>query len=114
MIKTKVVWRLAVTAAAGALLLVALAYWWLSNLVHEATGTLVFALVARHIYANRVWFVNLAKGTMTRAREESARAELRSTELTSRGQFFALPPPGLEPGALRLGSTPPRTADLHK
>lgn len=55
--------RLVLTLATAALLLLALAYWWLNNLVHEAAGTVMFGLVARHVFLNRGWFVRLFRGS---------------------------------------------------
>jgi hypothetical protein len=58
-IKWKPFRRLALTAAAGLLMLLTLAYWWQSNLVHEIAGLAMFGLVGRHIYVNRQSIVNL-------------------------------------------------------
>ncbi|UXN75076.1 hypothetical protein N8D56_09225 [Devosia sp. A8/3-2] len=54
--------RFAVPAAAASLLLLALAYWWQSNSVHEIAGTVMFGFIIRHIVTNRRWFVGLARG----------------------------------------------------
>lgn len=54
--------RLALPGAMAALLLLALAYWWLDNLPHEIFGTVTFALLIRHIISNRAWFRNLTRG----------------------------------------------------
>ncbi|WP_261335444.1 DUF4405 domain-containing protein [Rhizobium leguminosarum] len=54
--------RLAVAGAMAVLLLLALGYWWLDNLPHELFGTAMFVLLAWHVYTNRTWFKNLAKG----------------------------------------------------
>lgn len=62
-IRWKPVKRLAVPALAGALLLLTLAYWWQSNLVHELAGMAMFVLVARHIYVNRTWILRIFRGT---------------------------------------------------
>ncbi|KLK91280.1 membrane protein [Microvirga vignae] len=66
--KTIVVKRLALPAAMAALLLLALAYWWLENLPHEIFGTALFALLAWHIAVNRIWFMNLFRGDYDRRR----------------------------------------------
>ena len=58
----KIAERLALASGAAALLLLGLAYWWLSNLVHEIAGTFLFLLLARHVYINRSWFRNLRRG----------------------------------------------------
>ena len=58
----KIAERLALASGAAALLLLGLAYWWLSNLVHEIAGTFLFLLLARHVYINRGWFRNLRRG----------------------------------------------------
>jgi hypothetical protein len=44
------------------LLLLLLGYWWLDNLPHELFGTAMFLLLAWHVYTNRTWFKNIAKG----------------------------------------------------
>ncbi|MCX5568178.1 DUF4405 domain-containing protein [Kaistia nematophila] len=59
MIKWKPVRRLALTAGASLCLLLALAYWWQTNLVHELAGVAMFALVGRHVYVNRVSLLNM-------------------------------------------------------
>lgn len=61
-VKWKLARRFAVPAAAAGLLLLALAYWWQSNLVHEIAGTVMFGFAIRHIVTNRRWFVGLARG----------------------------------------------------
>lgn len=62
MIKWNVLGRLAVPLAAATLLLLCLAYWWQSNLVHELAGTAIFLLVAQHLFKNRRWLFNLQNG----------------------------------------------------
>jgi Domain of unknown function (DUF4405) len=54
--------RLVLPAAMAALLLLALAYWWLENLPHEIFGTVLFALLGWHLTVNRTWFRNLFRG----------------------------------------------------
>jgi hypothetical protein len=54
--------RLVLPAAMAALLLLALAYWWLENLPHEIFGTVLFALLGWHLTVNRTWFGNLFRG----------------------------------------------------
>lgn len=54
--------RVAVAGAMALLLLLALGYWWLDNIPHELFGTVMFVLLAWHIYTNRTWFKNLVKG----------------------------------------------------
>lgn len=61
-IKWRPVRRLAVPALAGAMLLLTLAYWWQSNLVHELAGIAMFGLVARHIHVNRAWIFRVFHG----------------------------------------------------
>lgn len=62
LIKWKVLRRLAVAVGAGSLLLLSLAYWWQSNLVHEAAGVAMFGFVGWHIVSNRHWLLNLLRG----------------------------------------------------
>ena len=59
--------RLVLPAAMAALLLLALAYWWLENLPHEIFGTVLFALLGWHIAVNRTWFRNLFRDGRIRA-----------------------------------------------
>ncbi len=54
--------RLVLPAAMAALLLLALAYWWLENLPHEIFGTVLFALLGWHLAINWFWFRNLLRG----------------------------------------------------
>lgn len=61
-VKWKLARRLAVPALAGALLLLALAYWWQSNVVHEVAGTVMFGCVIWHTLTNRHWFIGLLRG----------------------------------------------------
>lgn len=62
MIKGKILRRLLLPMCAAALLLLSLAYWWQSNLVHELAGTAMFVLVGRHIYMKRIWLLSLTRG----------------------------------------------------
>lgn len=57
----KLLFRLSLTGTAAVLLLVALAYWWQGNLVHEVAGTLMFALLVGHNLINRRWYGTLAR-----------------------------------------------------
>jgi hypothetical protein len=61
-INWKPVRRLAVPGIAAAMLLLTLAYWWQSNLVHELAGIAMFGLVVRHIYVNRAWMLRIFQG----------------------------------------------------
>jgi hypothetical protein len=54
--------RLLLPASMAALLMLSLAYWWLDNGPHEIFGTAMFGLLARHLYANRRWFLTLRIG----------------------------------------------------
>ncbi len=54
--------RIAVAFAMSVLLLLALGYWWLENLAHELFGTAMFILLGWHLFTNRNWFRNLARG----------------------------------------------------
>lgn len=60
--KIMILKRLVLPAAMAALLLFALAYWWLENLPHEIFGTVLFALLGWHLAVNRTWFKNLVRG----------------------------------------------------
>ena len=62
MLKPTLIGRLLVAGAMAILLLTGLAYWWLDNLPHELFGTAMFALLARHIFVNRLWVKNLSRG----------------------------------------------------
>ncbi|WP_449397198.1 DUF4405 domain-containing protein [Devosia riboflavina] len=53
---------MAIPTLAGAMLLLTLAYWWQSNLVHELAGIAMFSLVARHVYVNRHWILRMFRG----------------------------------------------------
>ncbi|WP_226584473.1 DUF4405 domain-containing protein [Acuticoccus sediminis] len=55
--------RVALDAAALALLLLAFAYWWLGNLAHELLGTAFFVLLVRHLANNTMWWAALRRGT---------------------------------------------------
>lgn len=53
--------RLGLDFMAAALLLVALAYYWLNNAVHEVIGTSIFLLLIVHSIFNRRWWGGIAK-----------------------------------------------------
>jgi hypothetical protein len=53
--------RLALDFAAAGLLLVAMAYYWLSNAAHEFIGTSIFLLLISHSIFNRRWWGGIAK-----------------------------------------------------
>lgn len=54
--------RLFLPASMAALLMLALAYWWLENGPHEILGTAMFAVLAWHLSINRRWFLKLSIG----------------------------------------------------
>jgi hypothetical protein len=54
--------RLVLPGLMAAMLMLSLAYWWLENIPHEIFGTTLFALLAWHMWVNRLWFKNLARG----------------------------------------------------
>jgi hypothetical protein len=54
--------RLGLDFTAAGLLLVALAYYWLNNAVHEVVGTAVFLLLIAHNIFNRRWWGSVPKG----------------------------------------------------
>lgn len=54
--------RLLLPAAMAALLILALAYWWLDNGPHELFGTAMFGLLGWHLTMNRRWFLKLRSG----------------------------------------------------
>jgi hypothetical protein len=58
--------RLAIDLAAAGLLLLALAYYWLGNTVHELAGTGLFLLMAIHNLFNRHWW-----GALSRTRRQT-------------------------------------------
>ncbi len=58
----KLLSRLALDLTALALLLVALAYEWLGNTLHEIVGTSIFVLLVAHNYLNRRWYGGIHKG----------------------------------------------------
>ena len=66
MVNRKQLPRLVLDLATACLLLVALAYYWLDNLVHEWIGTGVFVLLIAHNLLNRHWY-----GTLPRKRREA-------------------------------------------
>lgn len=53
--------RLWLDGLAAVLLLLALAYWWLGNVVHEVAGTAMFLLLIAHNLFNRRWYGNLPR-----------------------------------------------------
>ncbi|SFP17324.1 hypothetical protein SAMN04488056_12615 [Cohaesibacter marisflavi] len=48
-----------------ALLVLAFAYWWLGNGVHEIVGSALLLLVLRHVANNLFWWKSLSKGKWT-------------------------------------------------
>lgn len=54
--------RLILDGGATALLMLALAYWWLGNLTHELAGTALFVLLGRHLVNNAHWWAGLRRG----------------------------------------------------
>lgn len=54
--------RLTLDCGAVSCLLLALAYWWQPNIVHEVLGAVLFALLCAHVFWNRRWFQALPKG----------------------------------------------------
>ncbi|MEI1251424.1 hypothetical protein [Rhizobium aouanii] len=54
--------RLLLPASMGALLMLALAYWWLDNGPHEIFGTAMFGLLAWHLTMNGRWFLTFRSG----------------------------------------------------
>jgi len=60
--------RIGLDFAAAGLLLVALAYYWLDNRVHELVGTGIFLLLIAHNACNRRWY-----GGLRQARREPRR-----------------------------------------
>ncbi|WP_082546906.1 MULTISPECIES: hypothetical protein [Rhizobium/Agrobacterium group] len=54
--------RLLLPVAMAALLISALAYWWLDNGPHEIFGTAMFGLLGWHLTMNRRWFLKLRSG----------------------------------------------------
>jgi hypothetical protein len=54
--------RLGINFVAGGLLMAALAYDWLGNLMHEIIGTAMFALLMVHNIFNRRWYARASKG----------------------------------------------------
>ncbi|CDZ65850.1 Putative transmembrane protein [Neorhizobium galegae bv. orientalis] len=54
--------RLVLPASMAALLMQALAYWWLDNGPHEIFGTAMFGLLGWHLTMNRRWFLKLRSG----------------------------------------------------
>lgn len=54
--------RLLLPSVMAALLILALAYWWLDNGPHELFGTAMFGLLGWHLTMNRRWFRKLRNG----------------------------------------------------
>lgn len=54
-------WRLLLALGAGALFLLALAYYWLDNPAHEWLGTGLFGLLIAHNLLHRRWWGSIAK-----------------------------------------------------
>jgi hypothetical protein len=54
--------RLLLPSVMAALLILALAYWWLDNGPHELFGTAMFGLLGWHLTMNRRWFLKLRNG----------------------------------------------------
>jgi len=63
MMRRFILQRVSLPIAMLTLLLLSLAYWWLENVAHELFGTAMFGLLSWHVYLNRLWFRNLARGT---------------------------------------------------
>ena len=53
--------RLWLDSVAAGLLLLCFAYWWLGNGVHEAAGTVMFALLVAHNFFNRRWYTSIPR-----------------------------------------------------
>jgi len=62
----KLATRLAMDLAAGALLLLGLAYYWLDNTTPELAGTAMFALLFAHNLINRRWYRSVPRRQDTR------------------------------------------------
>jgi hypothetical protein len=54
--------RLLLPASMAALIILALAYWWLDNGPHEIFGAALFGLLVWHVTLNRRWFLKLRIG----------------------------------------------------
>ncbi|MBM2294869.1 DUF4405 domain-containing protein [Sulfitobacter pseudonitzschiae] len=97
--------RLFLDGSILALLLLAFAYWWQGNLVHEIVGTLFFVLLIRHLFNNGRWWSALRRGPYDPRRVMSliltmllaaSMAVLLLTSLAiSQSLFTFLPQPGL-------------------
>lgn len=61
MIRKSFLLRLLLDGVAAGLLFVALAYYWLSNTMHEWVGTIIFMLLITHNIFNRRWYGAIAK-----------------------------------------------------
>ncbi len=59
--RTSFLGRLVLDGTSAALLLVALAYYWLDNTAHEWIGTALFGLIALHNVFNRRWYGHLPR-----------------------------------------------------
>ena len=62
---TRPIPRLLLDGAMLLCLLLAFAYWWLGNTVHEAAGTLFLLIVLRHVANNLLWWKGLRSSRMT-------------------------------------------------
>ncbi|MFZ4288404.1 DUF4405 domain-containing protein [Variovorax sp. HJSM1_2] len=65
MVNITFLWRLLLAFCAGALLLLALAYYWLENTTHEWIGTGLFALLIGHNLLHRRWWGNVIQPRRT-------------------------------------------------
>ncbi len=54
--------RLCLPVGMAALLILALAYWWLDNGPHEFFGVVLFGLLSWHLFINRHWYLKLRLG----------------------------------------------------
>ena len=69
--------RLMLSLVSASLLMLAMAYHWQGNVVHEIAGTLLFALVATHNVINRRWYGTLRK----RGRDGRGKIDIAGTLL---------------------------------
>jgi hypothetical protein len=96
--------RLWLDLLAAGLLLVAFAYWWQGNLVHELVGTGMFALLVLHNVFNRHWYravpragrkpINLLNAVLTLVLLAGMLALLATSLLISQSVFDFLPVSG--------------------
>ncbi len=61
MVNHTLLWRLLLALCAGALYLLALAYYWLENTAHEWSGTGLFGLLIAHNLLHSRWWGNVAQ-----------------------------------------------------